>query len=242
MNRNLTIVKWIAIFTLVASVIVGISLFCDMPLVVQRLFEWLDRIGRWAVPLFILVEILAVVLVLPGVILTLGAGFMFGVVKGSLYVIIGTTLGATLAFIIARYLFGERVSSYVLDHVKLKVIDDAVFKKEGLKIVILTRLVPFFPFKLTNYFFGLTQISLPKFFFGVLFGIIPITVNNVYIGSLAANLATLGSRNSRTHAEWAMYGIGFVIVLGTFAYITQLARKEFADHSSRGKSEQRGEP
>lgn len=241
MNRNLSVVKWIAIFILIVVVIVGISLFCDVQSHLLRFFEWLDHIGGWAAPLFILVDMLVVVLVLPGVVLTLGAGFMFGVLKGSLYVIIGTTLGATIAFIIARYFLGEKTARFFLTHSKLEVMDD-VIKHEGLKIVLLTRLVPFFPFKLSNYFFGLTQVSLHHFFFGVLFGIIPITVSNVYIGSLAADLATLGSRSaSRTNAEWAIYGIGFIIAIGTFVYITRLARKALANYSSEGKIEQRGE-
>jgi len=241
MNRNLSVAKWIAIFILLVVVIVGISLFIEGQSHVLRFFEWLDGIGGWAGPLFILVDMLVVVLVLPGVVLTLGAGFMFGVLKGSLYVVIGTTLGATIAFIIARYFLGEKTARFVLTHSKLKVMDD-VIKHEGLKIVLLTRLVPFFPFKLSNYFFGLTQVSLHHFFFGVLFGIIPITVNNVYIGSLAADLATLGSRNaSRTNAEWALYGIGFIIAIGTFVYITRIARKTLANYNSEVKIEQRGQ-
>jgi uncharacterized membrane protein YdjX (TVP38/TMEM64 family) len=242
MNRNLSAAGWVAIFLLSVAVIVGISLFYDVQSYVLRFFEWLDHIGGWAAPLFILVEMLVVVLLLPGIVLTLGAGFMFGVLKGSLYVIVGTTLGATIAFIIARYFFGEKISGYVLTHSKLKMIDDVVLKREGLKIILLTHLVPFFPFKLSNYFFGLTQVSLPDFFFGVLFGIVPITVNNVYIGSLAANLATLGSRSaSRTHAEWILYSIGFLIAIGAFIYITRLARKALADCSPKQKTKQRGQ-
>jgi len=237
-SRNRSVAKWIAIFVLLIVAMIGISLFFETQSHVPWLFQWLDRIGGWAAPLFIVADMLVVVFVLPGVILTLGAGFLFGVLKGTLYVVIGTTLGATVAFIIARYFFGEKTARFVLTRSKLKVMDGVV-KQEGFKIVLLTRLVPFFPFKLSNYFFGLTKVSLHHFFFGVLFGIIPITVNNVYIGSLAADLSTLGSRSAtKTNAEWAIYGVGFFIAVGAFIYFSHLARKAFANYSSEGKLEQ----
>jgi len=200
---------------------------------VVSFFEWLDGLGAWAPFLFILIDMLVVVLVFPGVILTLGAGFMFGILRGSLYVIIGSTIGATIAFLIARYFFGERATGFFLDHSKLKLVNDE-FKRAGWKFVLLTRLVPFFPFKLSNYLFGLMQISLRDFVIGVFFGIIPFTVTNVYIGSLAADLATIGSRTaSRSRMEWAIYGIGVIIAIVTVIYITHLARK--ALNSSRSK-------
>jgi uncharacterized membrane protein YdjX (TVP38/TMEM64 family) len=241
-SQNPGLVKWITISILLIVVIVGISLLLEGQAQVLRFFAWLDGLGGWAGPLFILMDMVVVVLVLPGFVLTLGAGFMFGVLKGSLYVIIGTTLGATIAFIIARHFLGEKTARFVQAHSKLKVMD-TVIKKEGLKIVLLTRLVPFFPFKLSNYFFGLTQVSLHHFIIGVLFGIIPITVNNVYIGSLAADLATLGLCNpSRTGIEWALHGIGFIIAAGSFVWITRIARKALADYYREGKVGRPGQP
>ena len=202
---------------------------------VVKFLEWLEGLGAWAPFLFILINMLVVVLVLPGVILTLGAGFMFGVLQGSLYIIIGTTIGATIAFLIARYLFGERATGFFLDHSKLNLVNDE-FKRAGWKFVLLTRLVPFFPFKLSNYLFGLMQISLRDFVIGVFFGIMPITITNVYIGSLAADLATIGSRTaSRSGMEWTIYGIGVIIAIVAVIYITHLARK--ALDSSRSKEE-----
>jgi len=131
---------------------------------------------------------------------------------------------------IARHFFGEKTSRFVLAHSKLKLVNDE-FTRKGWKIVLLTRLVPFFPFKLSNYFFGLMQISLRHFILGVFFGIWPITINNVYIGSLAADLATLGSRSSsRSQAEWAMYGIGLIITIAAVVYITRLARRALDDY------------
>jgi len=240
-NKRLSLIKGTAIRILVVAFVICALVFLNRQSQVLRFFEWLDKIGAWAPPLFILIDMLVVVFILPGVIFTLGAGFMFGVLKGSLYVVIGTTLGATIAFIIARYLFGERASRFVLAHSKLTLVDDA-FKREGLKIVLLTRLVPFFPFKLSNYFFGLMPVSLRDFFLGVLLGIVPFTVTNVYIGSLSAHLATLGLRSaSRSKAEWAIYVIGFIITIGVLIYFSRIARKALDNYSSKGKIRSRGE-
>ncbi|MBW2596577.1 MAG: TVP38/TMEM64 family protein, partial [Deltaproteobacteria bacterium] len=205
--------------------LVGAIFYFQGDFQVVSFLEWLEGLGAWAPFLFILIDMLVVVLVLPGVIFTLGAGFMFGVLRGSVYVLIGSTIGATIAFLIARYLFGERAKGFFLGHSKLKLVNDE-FKRAGWKIVLLTRLVPFFPFKLSNYLFGLMQISLRDFIFGVFFGIMPFTITNVYIGSLAADLATIGSRTaSRSKMEWTIYGIGVIIAIVAVIYITLIARQ-----------------
>ncbi|MBW2100335.1 MAG: TVP38/TMEM64 family protein [Deltaproteobacteria bacterium] len=235
MIKGLSLVKYIVICLLFIAAVVGGLFYFDAQSYVLRLFDWLDGLGAWAPLLFILIEMVVVVFVLPGIIFTLGAGFLFGVLKGSLYVVIGTTLGATIAFITAKHFFGERASMFLLSHPKLKIVDEE-FRHEGWKFILLTRLVPFFPFKLSNYFFGVTQFSLRDFFFGSLFGIMPITIFNVYIGSLSADLATLGLRSSsRSKAEWIIYGIGFVISIGALVYITRMARKALTNYISKEK-------
>jgi uncharacterized membrane protein YdjX (TVP38/TMEM64 family) len=231
----------VGLLVILVAALVGLGLCWHMgcydirPQVV-KFFDWLDRLGPWAPVLFMLVDMLVVVLVLPGVILTLGAGFTFGVLKGSIYVVIATTLGATVAFLMARHLFGQRVSRFLLTHSKLKHIDYE-FSRQGWKIVFLTRLVPFFPFKLSNYFFGLMQISLRDFVLGVFFGIIPITVNNVYIGSIAAELTTIASgAHGRSPLQWALYGIGFLAAIVVVIYLRRLARKALDGYIPKGAS------
>jgi uncharacterized membrane protein YdjX (TVP38/TMEM64 family) len=163
MTKGLSLVKYITICILLIAAVVGGLFYFDVQSYVLRLFEWLDGLGAWAPLLFILIDMLVVVFVLPGILFTLGAGFLFGVLKGSLYVVIGTTLGATTAFITAKHFFGERASMFLLSHPKLKIVDEE-FRHKGWKIILLTRLVPFFPFKLSNYFFGVAQFSLRDFF------------------------------------------------------------------------------
>lgn len=201
---------------------------------ILRLLAWFDEQGAWTSLLFVLIMAAVVVLVLPGILFTTGAGFVFGVVEGSIYVVTGTTLGATLAFLIARHLFGQRARRFVTTHARLRVVSDEL-TPHGWKIVLLTRLIPFFPSKLSNYFFGLTPFSLGGYVGGSLLGFIPFSVHNVYLGSIAADISTLGERSvGRTPLEWGIYGAGFVATVIAVLYLNQLARRALDRYVDKG--------
>ena len=215
----------IGISILLVASILGILTYFDAGPYLLRLFAWLAAMGPWAPLLFILLDLLVVVLVLPGIMVTMGAGFLFGLFRGSLYVMIATTLGASLAFLIARHFLGARVRRYFLSHPRLRLINDE-FVHEGWKVILLTRLIPFFPFKLSNYFFGLSEFRLVDFVLGTAFGILPFTVLNVYLGSMAADLSTLGLRHAaRTKVEWLVYGCGFLVSIGAVIYLARHAKQ-----------------
>lgn len=187
--------------------------------------QWIDSLGSVGAFAFIALYIIATIAFLPGSILTLGAGVVFGVVWGSLYVFIGATLGATAAFIIGRYLARNWVARKIEGNKKFTAIDKAV-GKEGLKIVLLTRLSPIFPFNLLNYAFGITGVSLKDYFIGSI-GMIPGTIMYVYIGSLASNLAMIGTQTQPTNssAQWAIRIIGFIATIAVTIYVTRIAKK-----------------
>ncbi len=237
-QRNTAAWSIIISILFVAAVLCLLLLF-DVDAQVLRLLVWLDAQGAWASLLFVLIMAAVVVLLLPGVLFTVGAGFVFGVVEGGIYVVSGTTLGAVLAFLIARHLFGERATRLVLRHARLKLVSEELVP-QGWKIVMLTRLVPFFPFKLSNYFFGLTAFSLRGFTGGTFLGIIPFSLHNVYLGSIAADIATLGTRNTdRTLLEWGLYGAGFFVAVGIVIYLNRLARRALARYTEEdGKGEE----
>lgn len=225
----------ITVSTLFVAVILGVLIYFDIQKQALLLLQWLDTLGVWALYLFTLIMALVVILLLPGVLFTIGAGFVFGVVEGSICVVLGTTLGATLAFLLARYLLGSRARRYVLSHTRLKFFSDEL-TPHGWKIVMLSRLVPFFPFKLSNYFFGLTPFSLSGFVGGTLLGIIPFSVHNVYLGSIAADITTLGVRHlDRSPIEWAFYIGGFLAVLITVLYLKRLACRTLSKYTEQEK-------
>jgi uncharacterized membrane protein YdjX (TVP38/TMEM64 family) len=224
----------IAASILFVAAILGVLVYFGAHEAVLRLLRWFDAQGVWAPVWFILIMAAVVVLVLPGVLFTTGAGFVFGVIEGSIYVVTGTTLGAVLAFLIARYLFGRRARDFVLARAKLRVVSEEL-TPHGWKIVLLTRLIPFFPGKISNYFFGLTPFSLRGYAGGSLLGFIPFSVHNVYLGSIAADLTTLGARDlGRTPLEWALYGGGFVATVVAVLYLNRLARRALNRYRDQG--------
>jgi uncharacterized membrane protein YdjX (TVP38/TMEM64 family) len=194
--------------------------------------QWINNLGALGSIAFIIIYIIAAVAFLPGSVLTLGAGVVFGVLWGSIYVFIGATIGATFAFLIGRYLARGWVANKIAGNTKFKAIDDAV-GREGLKIVLLTRLSPIFPFNLLNYAYGVTGVGLKDYFIGS-FGMIPGTIMYVYIGSLAGNLATIGTQTTEANpiAQWTIRIIGFIATVAVTLYVTKIAKKALDDSVS----------
>jgi uncharacterized membrane protein YdjX (TVP38/TMEM64 family) len=238
MARQPSIFHVIIISILFVALGIALLVYFDVNEDVLRLLDWLDALGIWGPLLFIMVMMLVVVFLLPGVMFTAGAGFVFGVVEGTVCVVVGTTLGAALAFLIARHLFGERASQFVLRRARLRLVSEE-FTPHGWKIVLLTRLVPFFPFKLSNYFFGLTQFSLRGFVGGTFVGIIPLSLHNVWLGSIAAGIAVPGGHiAARTPFEWTLYGLGFLAIVGLVVYLNRLARRALARYTENDLEEE----
>jgi uncharacterized membrane protein YdjX (TVP38/TMEM64 family) len=195
--------------------------------------EWISSLGALAPVAFIVVYIVACVLFVPGSVVTLGAGALFGVVRGSVYVVIGATIGATAAFLIGRYLAREWVARRLEGNAAFKAIDAAV-GREGWKIVGLTRLSPVFPFNLINYAYGLTAVSLRDYVIATGVGILPGTVMYVYIGSLAGSLTRAGAANApKTAARWVLNLAGLAATTVVVLYTTRIARRALIEHTQQ---------
>lgn len=183
--------------------------------------NWVEQLGPTGPAIFILIYIVACVLFIPGSALTLGAGAIFGVVKGSVYVSIGSTLGATAAFLVGRYVARDWIARKIEKNGKFAVIDAAV-GREGWKIVGLTRLSPVFPFSLLNYAYGLTKVSLRDYVLASWVAMMPGTVMYVYLGSLAR----LGvEAQSATTAQNVLKLVGLLATVAVTVYVTRVAKK-----------------
>ena len=108
------------------TAVLTILVYFDVHEYVLQLLEWFKQQGPWAAVLFMLIMAAVVVLLLPGALFTLGAGFVFGVIPGSVYVVLGTTAGAGVAFLLARYCFGQRAREFVLARAKLRLVSDVL--------------------------------------------------------------------------------------------------------------------
>jgi uncharacterized membrane protein YdjX (TVP38/TMEM64 family) len=206
----------------IALLVVAQQFFNVQQLLINSL-NWIRDLGVVGYAVFIIIYILAAVLFIPGSLLTLGAGFLFGVIKGSILVSVASTLGAASAFIVGRYFARGWVSKQIAGKQQFKTIDEAV-AEEGWKIVGLTRLSPIFPFNLLNYAFGVTQVSLKDYVVASWIGMMPGTVMYVYFGSLAESLATLGE-GEKTPLEWALFGVGLLATVAATVYVTKVARE-----------------
>ncbi len=192
----------------------------------QLFLTQIDSWGVWAPIGFMAIYNIATVLLIPGSVLTLGSGVLFGVFWGSIYVFIAATLGATFAFLIGRYFARDWVASKVRNSPKFRAIDNAI-AREGLKIVLLTRLSPVFPFNLLNYTLGITQVSLKDYILGS-FGMIPGTILYVYIGSLAGSIAMIGTQQEIDPQaqmwKWILQVVGFIATVAVTIYVTKIAK------------------
>ena len=187
--------------------------------------QWIAGLGAIGPLAFIGIYTIATIAFLPGSILTLGAGVVFGVGLGTVYVFIGAMIGATAAFLVGRYLARSWVTQKIAGNSKFRAIDQAV-GQDGLRIVLLTRLSPVVPFNFLNYAFGLTGVSLKGYVLGSL-GILPGTIMYVYLGSLASNLALIGTAAQPTNSnlQWAIRIVGLVATIAVTVYVTRLAQQ-----------------
>jgi uncharacterized membrane protein YdjX (TVP38/TMEM64 family) len=190
--------------------------------VLSRAEEW----GAWGPVVVAAIYIPACVLFLPGSILTMGAGALFGVVSGTIAVSIGSTLGATTAFILGRTVARGFVEKKVAGHPSFAAVDAAV-GREGFRIVLLTRLSPVFPFNLLNYAYGLTKVGLRDYFLASWIGMLPGTVMFVYLGSVIGSVAEIaaGAERTRSTAEWTLYALGLLATVIVTVFVTRIARR-----------------
>jgi len=178
---------------------------------------WVSELGFAGYVLYALVYAACGGLFIPASILTLGAGATFGVIKGTIVVVIGATLGATLAFIVARTVARKRVEAMAAKDKRFRALDRAI-SSEGAKIVLLVRLAVVFPFTYSNYVFGLTGLRVLPYALATLVGIIPGSIAFVYIGAAAA-AATAGT------VKIVVYVAGAVLALIASAFVARIAVK-----------------
>ena len=197
----------------------------EIQALLRAALAWIRALGPWGPACFTGIYVLACVLFIPGSLLTLGAGLLYGVAKGSVLVSLASTSGAACAFLIGRHLAREAIARKLQGRQKFQALDAAI-AREGWKIVGLVRLSPIFPFNLLNYALGLTRVSFKDYLLASWIGMLPGTIMYVYIGSLAADLASLGaSGRSRTPAEWALYGVGLAATVAVVLYVSRIARQ-----------------
>jgi uncharacterized membrane protein YdjX (TVP38/TMEM64 family) len=189
------------------------------PFQLQQILDWVADQGVWAPVIFIIVYAGGAVAFVPGSILNLSAGAIFGVIQGTVLVSIASTLAAAISFILSRFALRGWIEKKLTHKPAFKTIDEGV-GREGWKIVLLLRLSPVFPFTLLNYSLGLTNIRFWPAMIASWVGMLPGTILYVYLGSLA-QVAT----QETTTAQKILYGVGLIATLIVTVRITRIAKR-----------------
>jgi uncharacterized membrane protein YdjX (TVP38/TMEM64 family) len=216
---------------LMALLAIFLGLFLAMKFlpVQEWLKEFNTRVGAMGVAgifIFIAVYAVATVLLAPGAILTIGAGLAFGLWKGFLAVSVGATLGASLAFLVARFIARDKIESMAKGNEKFRRMDSAM-GKHGPKLVFLLRLSPVIPFNLSNYFYGLTDVKFWPYVLASWIGMMPGTFLYVYFGAAgraAASAATGAEAAKHGWQYWTLMGVGLAATIAVSIWVTKIAR------------------
>jgi uncharacterized membrane protein YdjX (TVP38/TMEM64 family) len=224
-RRIASLIKWISGGVVLLCIILLVRLL-PVENAVRLLSDRIDRLGVWGPFIFGLVYILAAILFVPGSALTLAAGAIFGLFRGTIIVSIASTTAAALAFVIARYFARGSVERRARRYPKFGAIDQAI-GKEGWKIIALLRLSPAIPFSVANYLYGLTAIRFLPYVISSWLAMLPGTFMYVYLGYLGRSGLT---GNERTLGQWALLIAGLLATILVTVYITILARRAMRNH------------
>ena len=194
--------------------------------------QWVDGLGALGPAVFVAGYALAVVALVPGSLLTLAGGAIFGLAAGTAWVFAGAFLGSALSFLVARYLARRTVERRLAGNPRFAAVDRAI-GREGRKIVFLLRLSPLFPFSLLNYALGLTRVRLADYLLASL-GMLPGTLLYVYYGKVLGDVAAVaaGAAVERGPEYWLALGLGLAATVAVTALVTRVARRALASEVS----------
>jgi uncharacterized membrane protein YdjX (TVP38/TMEM64 family) len=220
--------KWIGLAIVIIALLIAVRV---LPVTdwLTRFNYWVAHLGVWGVLLFILVYVVATMLFFPASILTIGAGFIFGVMLGTVTVSIAATAGAALAFLIARYLARDQIEHKVAGNPRFERIDRAIGER-GAKLVFLLRLSPLIPFNLSNYFYGLTSVKFWPYVLASWIGMLPGTLLYVYLGATgkAGLSGAAGQTSDHSPWEYALFGVGLIATVVVTVWVTRIAHQELS--------------
>ncbi len=224
--------KWVIFVAVVIAITVAWFLL-PVDEWVKQLRTWVDGLGAWGYVIYGLIYIVGTIALAPGAPLTIAAGLIFGG-WGIPLVIVSATIGACLAFLIARHLARDRVKKAIDSRPKFKAVSDVV-GEDGWKIVGLMRLSPAVPFNLQNYFFGVTEVKFWHYALATFFGIMPGSALYTYFGVIGGEA---GGGSSGT-LKWVFLGAGLIATIIVTVFVSKKANEKLKQQgvSDESKSE-----
>ena len=191
-----------------------------------RFGAWIAGMGVAGFALYAVAHVGVTVLMLPAVLMTIGAGFLFGLWTGTAVALAGATAGAALAFLIARYVARDRVARAAARDPRFTALDRAIGEK-GWRIVFLLRMSAVVPFVLSNYVYGLTAIRFWPYVAASAVGLIPLTVLWVALGAAARQMDPVDVAAAPPMPEGlgiAVIAAGVLITAGVTVYVGRMTR------------------
>ncbi len=224
--------KRVIIGFLAIAVLIAAGFLLPVKDYLKAILVWAESLGAAGPVMVAVIYVPACIFFLPGSVITLGAGALFGLVQGTIAVSIGSTAGACAAFLVGRFLAREKIEKRVAGNEKFAAIDEAV-GRSGFTIVFLTRLSPVFPFNLLNYAFGLTQVKFRDYALASWIGMFPGTLMYVYLGAAAGSLASAASdQTEQTSSQSFLFWIGLAATIAVAVWVTRIARQALSAATS----------
>jgi uncharacterized membrane protein YdjX (TVP38/TMEM64 family) len=213
--------KWIVVI-LVIVVLSVLSAILPVKEWIREFIGWVQSLGTLGVIIFIIAYAVATVLFLPGWIFTVSAGLIYGVFLGTVIALTGALIGASMAFLIARYFLRRNIEEITQKNPRFAAIDEAI-GKNGWKIVGLLRLSPLIPFNLSNYFYGITSISFRAYVLVSAIGMIPGTLLYAYLGAIG-QAGVSGGGAGRSVWQYVLLSVGLVATIAVTVLVSRIAR------------------
>lgn len=217
--------KWL-LYVIAIAALFGIWFVLPIKEWITIFQGWAEAQGSTGWIVFIVIYAIATVVSFPASVLTVAAGVAWGL-KGFPIVLVGATIGATLAFLVARYILRNKVQKSIQGKPRLKAVERAV-SEEGWKIVGLMRLSPVIPFTLQNFFFGTTSVGVLPYTLATFFGIMPGTLLYLWIASLGGQAAAGGS--SVSILRYLFIGAGIIATIIVTVIIGRKAKQKLAEY------------
>ncbi|MEP7381291.1 MAG: TVP38/TMEM64 family protein [Gemmatimonadota bacterium] len=217
--------KWLRIAAAAAVVLAVVLLGRRAGAAIPVFTTYIAGLGALGPLAFIAGYAVATVAFIPGSLLTLAAGAVFGLATGTAVVFVGATIGSTLAFLVSRYVARGLVERHLDGNQRFAAVDRAI-AAQGRRIVLLLRLSPAFPFSLLNYALGLSRVRLLDYVVASV-GMLPGTVLYVYYGKLAGDVASLaaGAQAPKGVPYYAVLVLGLVATVIVTTIVTRTARR-----------------
>jgi len=227
--------RGVLLVAVIATLLIGGMVFrAPMLAAITRLVEALQALGPIGLVLLSASYVVACVALVPGSLLTLGAGFLaallwpdhfaLALLFGTAAVSVGSVAGATAAFLLGRTLARDWIAGRFAGDKRFAALDAAI-GNNGFKMVFLIRLSPAFPFNLLNYALGLTRVSLRDYVLASWLGMLPGTVMYVYLGTGLSSLAVAATGQTQTDPDrYALLALGLAATIALVVLVTRTAR------------------